>query len=176
VFGNPQSLIRNSKSAILDMPDPQIARRCPSCGASIRVRAFFCPECGNSLEQNTGEQVAEAEAETEKSAIQTKQPAGNGSEATLSESPTAEVLAQVRQRPGGDAPSFGSQATREGKKIRRAAVEAKEDFGQRVDKLRTISSVFIEQAAYDPSLRFLVVAAVLFLLFLAILVLNKLIS
>ncbi|MGH9880465.1 MAG: hypothetical protein ACRD6N_03430, partial [Pyrinomonadaceae bacterium] len=168
--------------AIVTMPDPQIARRCSSCGASIRVRAFFCPQCGNSLEQKTSEQTAEAETETEteKPNIQTKQPARNGTEATLSESPLAEVLSQVRQRPGGNAPGFGSQHTRSaGKKIQRAAVGAKEaledDAGQVVDQLRKLSGV-LDQAAYDPSLRFLVVAAVLLLFFLAILVLNKLIN
>src|SRR6185436_5542233 len=31
------------------MPDPKIARRCPSCGASIRNVAFFCPQCGEEL-------------------------------------------------------------------------------------------------------------------------------
>ena len=43
----------------------------------------------------------------------------------------------------------------------------------RVEKLRKVSSVVIDQAAYDPSLRFLLVAAVLFLLFLVLLILSK---
>ena len=43
----------------------------------------------------------------------------------------------------------------------------------RVKKLRRVSSVMIDQAAYDPSLRFLLVAAVLFLLFLVLLILSK---
>jgi hypothetical protein len=43
----------------------------------------------------------------------------------------------------------------------------------RVEKLRRVSSVVIDQAAYDPSLRFLLVAAVMFLLFLVLLILSK---
>jgi zinc ribbon protein len=43
----------------------------------------------------------------------------------------------------------------------------------RVEKLRKVSSVVIDQAAYDPSLRFLLVAAALFLLFLVLLILSK---
>lgn len=43
----------------------------------------------------------------------------------------------------------------------------------RVEKLRKVSSVMIDQAAYDPSLRFLLVAAALFLLFLVLLILSK---
>ena len=43
----------------------------------------------------------------------------------------------------------------------------------RVEKLRKVSSVVIDQAAYDPSLRFLLVAAALFVLFLILLILSK---
>ena len=46
----------------------------------------------------------------------------------------------------------------------------------RVEKLRKVSSVVIDQAAYDPSLRFLLVAAVLFVLFLVLLILSKVIG
>jgi hypothetical protein len=43
----------------------------------------------------------------------------------------------------------------------------------RVEKLRKVSSVVIDEAAYDPSLRFLLVAACLFLLFIVLLILSK---
>ena len=43
----------------------------------------------------------------------------------------------------------------------------------RVEKLRKASSVVIDQAAYDPSLRFLLVAAGLFFVFLVLLILSK---
>ena len=43
----------------------------------------------------------------------------------------------------------------------------------RVEKLRKVSSVMIDQAAYDPSLRFLLVAAVLFVMFIVLLILSK---
>ena len=43
----------------------------------------------------------------------------------------------------------------------------------RVEKIRHASSVVIDQAAYDPSLRFILVAAVLFVLFLFLLILSK---
>jgi hypothetical protein len=44
---------------------------------------------------------------------------------------------------------------------------------ERVEKIKHVSSVVIDQAAYDPSLRFLLVAAVLFILFLLLLLLSK---
>ena len=46
----------------------------------------------------------------------------------------------------------------------------------RVEKLRKVSRVVIDQAAYDPSLRFLLVAAALFLLFVILLILSKVLS
>jgi len=46
----------------------------------------------------------------------------------------------------------------------------------KVEKLRHVSSVVIDQAAYDPSLRFLLVAAAMFLLFLFLLILSKVVG
>ena len=46
----------------------------------------------------------------------------------------------------------------------------------RVEKIKHVSSVMIDQAAYDPSLRFLLVAAVLFIVFLVLLLLSKVIG
>lgn len=46
----------------------------------------------------------------------------------------------------------------------------------RVEKLRHVSSVVIDQAAYDPSIRFLLVAAALFILFLVLLIMSKVIG
>jgi len=46
----------------------------------------------------------------------------------------------------------------------------------RVEKLRKVSSVVIDEAAYDPSIRFILVTAVLFILFLVLLILSKVLS
>jgi predicted amidophosphoribosyltransferase len=46
----------------------------------------------------------------------------------------------------------------------------------RVEKLRHVSSVLVDQAAYDPSLRFLLVAAAFFILFLVLLILSNVIG
>lgn len=45
-----------------------------------------------------------------------------------------------------------------------------------IEKIKHVSSVMIDQAAYDPSLRFLLVAAVLFVIFLVVLLLSKVIG
>ena len=51
-----------------------------------------------------------------------------------------------------------------------------ENVRDRVEKIKHVSSVMIDQAAYDPSLRFLLVAAVLFILFLLLLIMSKVIG
>jgi endogenous inhibitor of DNA gyrase (YacG/DUF329 family) len=57
---------------------------------------------------------------------------------------------------------------------RPAVHKAREDGVRgRVEKFRKVSSVMIDQAAYDPSLRFLLVAAGFFVLFLVLLILSK---
>jgi hypothetical protein len=48
-----------------------------------------------------------------------------------------------------------------------------EDGLNRVEKLRQISGAMIDEAADDPSLRFVLVAAVLFVLFLVLLLLSE---
>jgi hypothetical protein len=66
-----------------------------------------------------------------------------------------------------------------GARIQRATDKARgveENVGKRVQKFREISSVVIDEAGYDPSLRFVLVAAVLFVLFVLIVLLNKVIG
>ena len=48
-----------------------------------------------------------------------------------------------------------------------------ETVRDRVEKIKHVSHVVIDQAAYDPSLRFLLVAAALFVLFLVLTLLSK---
>ena|SRR5687767_11149718 len=102
------------------MSEIEIARRCSTCGVSLRQSATYCPQCG--------------------------------------------------QKVGVDPVSENSPP----------AVPAKtgvaENVRERVEKIKHVSSVMIDQAAYDPSLRFLLVAAVLFVLFLILLIISKVIG
>ena len=45
-----------------------------------------------------------------------------------------------------------------------------------MEHIRKVSSVMLDEAAYDPSLRFLLVAAAFFILFLVLLIANKVIE
>ena len=127
------------------MSEPEISRRCPECGASVRVRGSFCPQCGKAF---AGEAKATAEPESSEQA--------NFSGAVAA----------------------GSSAEHHSKvSVHRATAAARDVFEDnvlaRVEKLRHVSSVVLDEAGYDPSLRFVLVAVVLFVLFLVLLFLSK---
>ena len=66
-----------------------------------------------------------------------------------------------------------------GAKLQRASTMARGvegDVKQRARKVREISSVVMDEAAYDPGLRFVLVALIVFGLFLVIVLLNKFIT
>ena len=106
------------------MSEPEIARRCTSCGASVRQHAMFCPQCGNPIGQ---------------------------AQTTTAVQPVADTIVDTPAPPT----------------VHHDGVRG------RVEKVRKVTSVVIDQAAYDPSLRFLLVAAAMFLLFLVLLILSK---
>lgn len=154
------------------MPDPKIARRCPSCGASIRDVAFFCPQCGKELSRPGAKPAQNVvhQAQTEPLHQNT--------------APLKDTLADTLAEPRKDAqknptkagaPALGAV----GAKLQRATTLARDvegDVVQRVKKVRQISSVVLDEAGYDPSLRFVLVAAILFILFLVIMLLNRFIT
>lgn len=118
------------------MSEPEIARRCTECGASVRQHAMFCPQCGNSVPQastTTTHAAADTIIETATQPVSAVEPAATP-------------------------------------KVHEDGVRG------RLEKIREVSSVVIDQAAYDPSLRFLLVAAGLFLVFLVLLILSKVIG
>jgi hypothetical protein len=109
------------------MSDPEIARRCTACGASVRQGALFCPQCGNPIAQAATPTVTTALTDTIVDPAPMPPPHHDGVKG-------------------------------------------------RVEKFVRVSSVMIDQAAYDPSLRFLLVAAAFFFLFLVLLILSKVIG
>ena len=162
---------------------PEISLRCASCGASIREPAMFCPECGKPLPNVAPEAPAAAET----------------SSATVAQSPSAEPVAESEtQSPPTSAEVLGSatdpkttaikasepdepgsrhgvrERTREGlHRASSAARGALEDNVKRVEKIHHVSTAMFEEATYDPSLRFVLVALGLFLVFVLLLVLSK---
>src|SRR6266536_2287877 len=252
------------------MSEHEIARRCSHCGASIRVRAFFCPQCGGQLRgeqlgvnatspgvqsetsaqtQTLAEGVREEATGTPAVEVQQQSKANNLPSAKKQRKRArrrAKVAAQAQKvtatdedkrplatavtapdedkrlrattaaviAPDEDKKSRASTAAvtapDEDKRSRAttAAVTAPDEDKRsrattavtapdedkrsrattaaqdlvadsvlpRVEKLRKVSSVVFDEVAYDPSFRFVLVAALLFVIFLAIVVLSKLIN
>ncbi len=187
---------------------PEISKRCLSCGASVRAQAMFCPECGQPLSQagNLEKTVAsdagvfspEPERGSKKQ-NETQSPAGSDTAAvaTSSGAETAGADSSSQRSAGRQSQDSGdsgerretapnktvASATLERTRTARAretlhrastvAKEALEDNVKRVEKIRQVSSVVLEEAHYDPSLRFVLVALAVFLIFVILLVLSK---
>ena len=115
-----------------------------------------CSHCGVSLRQNAsfcpqcGEQIGDVKV-VETSTTDTQIGDGRITAAPVRENPTPV--------------SHASSPTSVAGNVR-----------ERVEKIRHVSSVVIDQAAYDPSLRFILVAAGLFVFFLVLLILSKVIG
>ena len=174
------------------MSEPEISRRCPACGASIRERAFFCPQCGRALEATA---VDPAAAPATRPLEELPGEGVNLNDTLIERAPVTssdktrklDINARNqsrrdrrknRQRPDNRSALDSSQAADgKGPGSPAAARDLSESpVLQRVEKLRKVSSVVIDEAAYDPSLRFVLVAAVLFVMFLVIVILNKIIG
>lgn len=167
------------------MSEPKIARRCPFCGASIREVASFCPQCGMELSQQKSRPEKPAD-----SVVTT--PLNNAAPAEdlpKADDPVVQSVTEPLKPKSKEEATLPTEPLRSpaGRaavsevrgKIRRATALARDvegDVIHRVQKVREISSVVLDEAGYDPSLRFVLVAVALFVLFLIILLLNKLIS
>ncbi len=159
------------------MSEPEIARRCLSCGASVRVRALFCPQCGNVLSQKPDVAVDATEAREGTAHAEDPQFKAIGSEtapltAAVKESESDNVAALPnRGQADNTAVPAAHDSIHRGIAIVRDGME--DNLLHRVQRLRKMSNVVLEEASYDPSLRFVLVAAALFVVFLLILILSK---
>jgi len=173
------------------MIDPEISRRCSSCGASIRDAALFCPQCGIELPLQKVQRTSPLMAPTLEDTISETAPAvaDQPIEPRRVESPKepAQNANETRGEVGTGAPPVEPSKASAGRvargavggRLQRATTLARDvegDVMHRARRVREISSVVLDEAAYDPSLRFVLVAAVLFVLFLIIVLLNKLIT
>jgi hypothetical protein len=131
------------------MSEPEIARRCTACGVTVRQHAVFCPQCGSPISEAAATTVSDTAFDTAPTEALRPDLAAT--------QPLSAVVPPAVPPPPQNAP-------------------AQEGVRARVEKFRKVSSVMIDQAAYDPSLRFLLVAAALFLVFLVLLILSKVIG
>ena len=158
---------------------PEILHRCESCGAIIREAAMFCPECGKPLAVTKQE---EPDLNAEASAGPTTDAAASTSEQSMPSSGVENHAANADQAKADSAPVKAATSERHGARERtretlhRASTAARgaiERPVKQVEKIHHVSTVMLEEAHYDPSLRFVLVALGLFVLFVILLVLSK---
>jgi zinc ribbon protein len=164
---------------------PEIFHRCESCGATIREAAMFCPECGKPLAVTKQE---EPDLDKQTSVPPATDVASSTSEKSTPSSDIENQAAHAEQTIAIDAakadnePAKAALSERHGARERtretlhRASTAARgaiERPVKQVEKIHHVSTVMLEEAHYDPSLRFVLVALGLFLLFVILLVLSK---
>jgi len=182
------------------MPDPEIDRRCATCGASVRPRAMFCPQCGQGIEQvKESDRNSELHVE-EKNPPDLSRTVEIHREALPDLSRTVEIhrealpdlsrtveihrealpdLSETQPLIAVRPPNPELAQTQALPALPTAPQPSRRLDGNvkgKVDKLRKASSVVIDQAAYDPSIRFLLVAAALLLVFLFLLLFSKILG
>lgn len=204
--------------------EPEIARRCKSCGAAVRAGSSFCPQCGVTLAKSDGSGVTAPASTPAASPIATdkaEQRAAEVAPAAEKVAPATDKTVAPQLQPNADlkatAPTMDSEALVNADTIlpgtmdvpgkdataTEAPVENREQVaaqsrpadgptdrqqrltvggrdaaafdgaGNRAEKLRRASNVMLDEAAADPSLRFVLVAAVLIILSLLLLLLGR---
>jgi hypothetical protein len=120
---------------------------------------MFCPQCGNPIRS------------------QESAPTSISLSDTIIDTPPVETvvpdLAATQPLSAVTPPTVEATPT-----VQLPIVHKPTDHGvrSRVEHIRKVSTVMIDQAAYDPSLRFLLVAAAFFLLSLVLLIMSKVIG
>jgi len=140
------------------MSEPEIARRCIACGVTVRERAMFCPQCGNPIPQPQSPTTNISAADT----MIDSAPAETRTDLAMTQPISAAVPPPAENKP------TPAQAIIQG--------PVDHSVRGRVEHIRKVSSVVLDQAAYDPSLRFLLVAAAFFILFIVLLIASKVIG
>jgi uncharacterized Zn finger protein (UPF0148 family) len=153
---------------------PEISHRCPACGVSLRdfgEGVMFCPECGKPLADS--QTIPENEAAT--SSTNTPAIAATATATQSGDRPADPPITSDKNSAGKlDERVSARERTRE--TLQRASQRTRgaiEGNVKRVEKIHHVSSVMLEEAHYDPSLRFVLVALGLFVLFVVLLVLSK---
>jgi hypothetical protein len=150
---------------------------------SVRERdALFCPECGKPLAPPAPAESALPATENKSDAdgnfgiAAEPNPALSPSSDSVSEEPgsTPEARDDAESprvyRPGDKTRERFHRASEVARGVTRGVIE---EPARRVEKIRQASSVVFEEASYDPSLRFVLVALGLFVVFVVLLVLSK---
>ena len=136
---------------------------------------MFCPECGKTLTKPDSEKPSPENSPAIANAAHTD--AAEPAVMTTEGVATAKTPVRERDPARGrilDDRHTARERTRE--TLHRASTMARgaiEDNVKRVEKIHHVSTVMLEEATYDPSLRFVLVALGLFVVFVILLILSK---
>ncbi len=170
------------------MSEPEIARRCVGCGAAVRGVARVCPHCGHDAGVATAASPTPV-APWEQLRAESKLPPPT---VAAPDDDSAGIADEAEYAPADDVPlSVASSrseslelqpplavaasrvaATARSERVRQRAAVVGENLRPHVERLRDASIVVIDEASDDPGLRFVLVALLLFGLFLLFLVLS----
>ena len=148
---------------------PEILHPCSSCGAAIREPAMFCPECGKPLANTAPQAEQPAAGEISKAPLAQPAPAAVKSAGA----PTTPGTNENEAGQPDEAGSHHSARERTRERLHRASTAARGALEDNVEKIHHVSTAMFEEASYDPSLRFVLVALGLFVVFVILLVLSK---
>lgn len=129
---------------------------------------MFCPECGAALTETGTGNAGGANAKPAREKVG----AGDSGQSATQVAAAAPLEASGKSAP--DERPRVRERTRD--TLHRASSVARgaiEDNVKRVEKIHHVSTVMLEEATYDPSLRFVLVAVGLFLVFVILLILTK---
>lgn len=149
---------------------------------------MFCPECGKPLTRPRAGDNASRDATPpiptiaadsswtgpELAGTHEAQPAAPPIEAAVQPEKVNANPLKTENKPTQTNEPGSRERTRE--KFQRASSVARGALGdnvKRVEKIHHVSTAMLEEAAYDPSLRFVLVALGLFVVFVILLVLSK---
>ena len=168
------------------MSQPEIFRRCSSCGASSKPGELFCAQCGNPIAMG---RTDERDAGAEESIVAA---ADDATMANPAPGPDTEESQQFPVHAGSGhtdsqtvtTPDISTPSDVVAPRSREPRVTSRRpQFAARsgtenrmkpqVDKLRRVSNIVLDEAASDSSLRFILVVGFLFALFLVLLFLSK---
>lgn len=182
--------------------EPEISHRCSSCGASYRAGAQFCPQCGAVLGKavvdeppKPGQLAVTAQLKGSKRRSKKKRRGSKSDSRALpfaatqaSENPVSPVEIPVVQLENQTRPLAADghhvnppiiEPAADGGHTKRQRVKdaargmVEDNVRPRVEKLRHVSSFVLEEAAaIDPSLRFVLIALFLFVVFIVLLLVS----
>lgn len=171
--------------------EPEISHRCQICGAAFRKGEKSCPQCGANISTSeTDASLQDTAALVNASNESENKRIGRGSTAptqpfrpTLRELPFAKHRTSEHQEKAladesepttsTDVTEAPNEGHSKAQRVKDAAKEIMhENLRPQVEKLRHASSVVFEEAAIDPSLRFVLIAVFVFIVFLVLLLLS----